>query len=281
MRFALVSMRPRIGDKEGNIEIMSRAISGTRADMYVFGELSLTGYKCKDEWLPLAESVDGPSIKRLKGIAKRRDCYIVFGMPLLDENVKGLVHNASVLIHPDGKVDHYEKWFLPTVGPFEEKIFFDQGERLPVFQTRFGKVGLLVCYDLFFPEASKALSLQGADIIVYISATPSITRGYFETLLPARALENTVYVVFVNLVGAQDDLVFWGGSRVYDPLGVLLVKAPYFKSSTVVCDIDVSKERVARMNRPLIRDVRPEIYLDLYELSRYHIKSGNRAEKQL
>jgi len=267
-----VSMRPRIGDKEGNIETMKAAISKTKADMYVFGELSLTGYKCKDEWRLLAEPLNGSSVKQLKSIAKNKDCYIVFGMPLLDECVDGLMHNASILVHPDGKVDHYEKWFLPTVGPFEEKIFFDQGERLPVFQTRYGKVGLLICYDLFFPEASKALSLQGADIIVYISATPSVTRSYFEALLPARALENTVHVVFVNLVGSQDDLVFWGGSQAYDPLGGLLVKAPYYKSSTVICDIDPSKRRVSRVARPLIRDIRPEIYLDLYELSRYHTK---------
>ena len=193
-------------------------------------------------------------------------------MPLYDSKVDGLLHNASILIHPNGKVDSYNKWFLPTFGPFEEKIFFDLGEDTPVFKTKFGTIGLLVCYDIFFPELSKALSLQGADMLIYISATPSVTRSLFETLIPARAVENTTFLAYVNLVGTQEDLVFWGGSQLYDPLGKLLVKAPYFKESVVTYDIDLKQVKKARAVRPVLRDIRPEIYQDLYEISRFHTK---------
>jgi 5-aminopentanamidase len=277
MKLALISARPAMGDKEKNIQLMERYIKKTNADFYVFGEYFLTGDRCKDEYRELAESVNGPSIQRLKKIAQTKHCHLVFGMPLKDEQVNGLLYNAAVMIHPNGTVNVYKKWFLPTSGPFEEKIFFDQGEELPVFQTEFGKIGLLICYDVNFPELSKALSLQGADLLICISASPSVTRKYFETLLPARALENTVFVVYVNLAGSQEDLIYWGGSQAYDPLGNLLIKAPYIKESIVTCDINLKTLESARARRPVLRDIRPEIYLDLYQFSRFH---GKKEQKE-
>lgn len=272
MKTALISMRPKIADKKSNIQKMEKHITKTKADMYVFGELSLTGYPIKDEIRNLAENINGPSIKQLKKIAEKNKCYLVFGMPLKDGKVEGLIYNSAVMIHPNGKVDTYNKWFLPTFGPFEEKIFFDEGENINIFKTKFGKIGIIVCYDLFFPELCKAYALQGADIIICLSATPSVNRKYFETLIPARAIENTVFMIYVNIVGTQEDLVFWGGSQVYDPLGNLVVKAPYFKESIVTCDLDFKSIKIARANRPVIRDIRPQIYDDLYEYSRKHSK---------
>ena len=272
MKLAMISARPHLADKAKNLSIMETYIKKTKADIYIFGEFFLQGDRCRDEIRDLAEPADGPSLTAMKHIAKQKHCYIVFGMPLKDETVEGLIYNTAVLIHPDGTADFYKKWFLPNSGPFEEKIFFDQGEFLPVFQTQFGKIGLLICYDLNFPELSKALTLQGADLLICISASPSTTRKYFETLLPARALENTVFIAFVNIVGNQDDLIYWGGSQAYDPLGNLLVKAPYFKESVVTCDINLKDLEPARARRTVLRDIRPEIYQDLYELSRFHTK---------
>jgi predicted amidohydrolase len=109
---------------------------------------------------------------------------------------------------------------------------------------------------------------MGADIIICISATPSVTKKYFETLIPARAVENTVFMIYANLVGTQENLVFWGGSQIYDPLSKLIIKAPNYKESIVTCDIDIKQIEFARANRPVIRDIKPEIYQDLYKLSR-------------
>ena len=268
MKVALVTMRPKIANKKANIEKMEKYIEKTKADLFVFGELTVRGYHVKDELRDIAEKVDGPLINHMKKIAKKNNCIIVFGMPLKHSTIKGLIHNASVLIHPNGKVDTYNKWFLPTIGPFEEKIFFDEGEELKLCETKFGKIGLIVCYDIYFPEICRAYTLMGADIIICISATPSVTRKYFETLIPARAVENTVFMIYANLVGTQENLVFWGGSQINNPLSKLIVKAPHYKESIITCDIDLKQLEYARANRPVIRDIKSEIYHDLYNLSR-------------
>ena len=277
-RIALIAGRPKIGKKEENLRKMEEFIKKEDADLYVFGELFLSGYRCKDELRDIAEPIDGESVKYLSDLAKEKDSYIIFGMPLKEKNPKGLIRNASVLVHPDGKVDTYRKWFLPTFGPFEEKIFFDEGEEIKPFDTRLGKIGMMVCYDLFFPEVARALTLQGADIIVCISASPSTTRIYFERLLPARSLENTVFLAYTNLVGAQEDLVFWGGCQIYNPLGNLIKKMDYFKEDVLLCDINLEEIERARHVRPVIRDLRADIYLDLYNILRG--KGGNKTPEE-
>ncbi len=275
MKVAVISMRPKLGDKKANMQKMERYIEKNKADLYVFGEMTLTGYPLKDEYRDYAEETNGPSIKYFKKLAKKHNCYIVFGMPLWDENVKGLLHNSAIMIHPNGKIDNYNKWFLITFGPFEEKIFFNGGEKLTLCKTRFGKIGIIICYDIYFPELCKAYSLLGADIIICISASPSVTRSFFETLIPARAIENTVFMVFSNIVGTQEDLVFWGGSQIYDPLAKQLIKAPYFKESIVIKELNLNKINTARAHRAVLRDIRPEIYQDLYEISRTHVLKNN------
>lgn len=270
MNVSIVSMRPKIGKKDANISTMNSYLEKTSADLIIFGEMTLTGYPCKDNLRSLAEPINGPSIKKIINLAKKTKKHIIFGMPLQDSNIKGLIHNAAILITPTGKVHAYKKWFLPTFGPFEEKIFFDKGQTLPVFQTELGAIGICICYDIYFPEVTKALSLQGADIIICISASPSVTRTYFETIIPARAIETTSFILYANIVGNQENLVFWGGSQAYDPLGKQIKKAPYFEESMITFDLDLSMIPLARANRPVIRDIRPEIYQDLYQLSRFH-----------
>ena len=268
MKVSLIAARPKIAKKEENLERMKEFIEKGDADFYVFGELFLSGYRCKDELRDVAEPIDGDSVKELSDLAREKDCYIIFGMPLKEKNPKGLIRNAAILIHPDGKVDAYRKWFLPTFGPFEEKIFFDEGEEIKAFDTKFGKIGIMICYDLFFPEVARALALQGSDIVFCISASPSTTRIYFERLLPARSLENTVFLAYTNLVGAQEDLVFWGGCQIYNPLGNLIKKMDYFKEGVLICDINLEEIERARHVRPVIRDLRADIYLDLYNILR-------------
>jgi predicted amidohydrolase len=270
MKVAVVSIHPKIGNKRENLKKIEKFIVNEKADLFVFGELSLTGYRCKDELRDFAEHIDGPSVDFLKKVAKNNNCYIVFGMPTFDKKIKGIIHNSAILIHPDNKVDYYHKWFLTSFGPFEEKIYFNEGEFLNVFDTKIGKIGLLVCYDIFFPELCKAYSLLGADVIVCISASPSATRKYFEIVLPARAIENTNFLIYSNLVGTQEDLVFWGGAQVYGPLGNLIKKPTYFKEEIKTFELDLDEINLVRANRPVIRDIRPEIYNDLYDISRFH-----------
>ena len=111
--------------------------------------------------------------------------------------------------------------------------------------------------------------MQGADIIICISASPSSTRQYFERMFPARAIENTTFFIYANLTGTQEDLVFWGGSQAFDPLGNQIIKLPYFKEAIETFEIDLNILKTVRANRPVLRDIRPEIYQDLYSISRF------------
>ncbi|MDD5503270.1 MAG: carbon-nitrogen hydrolase family protein, partial [Candidatus Thermoplasmatota archaeon] len=188
--------------------------------------------------------------------------------PLADEKMEGKIYNAAVLVHPDGRIDHYEKMHLPTFGPFEEKWYFASGDKLPIFETKFGKIGLQICYDLFFPEITKAYALQGADIVFCISASPSTTRKFFELILPARAIENTVFMVYSNLVGPQDKLVFWGGGCAIDPRGNVLAKGKYFEDDICIAEVDLGMMRNYRRNRPTIADSKMENYLKIYDILR-------------
>lgn len=276
-RIAIVQSAPRIGDVEGNADFIIRNLKEVDADVVVFGEMFLSGYLPKERLAEAAQKLDGPVLRRISGAAKKENKYAVFGAPLADEKVKGKIYNAALLVHPDGCIDHYEKWFLPNFGPFEEKWFFAPGERLPVFETRFGKVGMQICYDLFFPEITRAYALQGADIVFCISASPSITRRFFEALVPARAIENTVFVVFCNLAGPQDKMVFWGGGCAVDPRGNVLAKAKYFESGAVAVDINLGAIGDFRKNRPTLADSRIENYLRIYDILR-QIKGMHRRD---
>ncbi|MDI6917815.1 MAG: carbon-nitrogen hydrolase family protein [Thermoplasmatales archaeon] len=260
MKVSLAQASPKSGDKKENIRIMEKYVKKSSSDLVVFGELFLTGYGCKD-FSDLAETIPGKSINKIAGIAKENRCYIVFGMP---EKEKDRIYNTAVLIHPDGKINKYRKWFLPNFGIFEEKKHFKEGKKINGFNTRFGKIGLLICYDIFFPELCKSYALQGADILICISASPSLTRIYFERVMQARAVENTCFFLYTNLVGSE--LNFWGGNTVIGPKGDIKTKGEYFKEMTVEYDVDLNELKNARENRPVIRDSRPEIYKKLYEI---------------
>ena len=267
-RIALVSMRPEIGHKEKNLKKMITFLSQEEADLYIFGEAPVTGYRCKDELFRLAEPINGTTITTLQHIASEKNISIIFGMPLHHKKYKGVIQNSAIFIHPNKEVDTYQKWFLPTFGPFEEKLYFDEGEHLPVFTTPYGTIGICICYDLFFPELMKAYAMKGVDMIICISASPNTSRKLFETLIPARAIENTVFFMFSNIVGPQEDLVFWGGSQIYDPLGKQLIKAPYFEESIITTTLDLSELPLIRQQRPTLRDTRPSLFYELYQISK-------------
>ncbi|MDD1743503.1 MAG: carbon-nitrogen hydrolase family protein [Methanomassiliicoccales archaeon] len=253
-RIALAQTHCVLGDKAENLKRMEACLDQAEADIYVFAELFLTGYMCRDRLFRLAEAIDGRSVTRVAGMAEERECAIVFGMPTWSDEVRGLMHNSSVAVDPDGEVQVYDKVNLANFGPFEERFFFTPGESPAMFDLFGRKYGACICYDLFFPELAKAYALAGADAVLCISASPSTSREQFERILPARAVEGTMYALYTNQVGTQLNLVFFGGAQAYGPKGNLMSRAKYFEDDVVVVDLDEHELETARRMRPTIKD---------------------------
>jgi predicted amidohydrolase len=266
IRIALAQMSCKRENKKENIarieEIAAKA-KDQGVDLVIFPELFLTGYVIRDQIYELAETIPGPSTRRIEQIAKEKDINIIFGMPELSEKTKATVFNSAVFIGPSGLIGKYRKMYLPTHSVFEEKRHFRPGYQTAAFDTPIGKIGLCICYDIFFPEVTRLTRLHGAQLIVCISASPAVRRSYFEILTAARALENTAFLAYVNLVGVEDGLQFWGGSRLISPTGDVIMKAKYDEEDFVICEVNYSDIRSAETFIPTLRDLRPELYDEL------------------
>jgi len=268
INIALAQISCKRGDKEANLKKIEAKVVKAReqgAELVVFPELSLTGYVLRDQLYEVAENIPGPSVNTLEKLAKQNKVYIIVGMPELSEKTKATIYNTAVLIGPKGYIGKYRKMYLPTHSVFEEKRYFRPGYQAVAFDTEIGKLGIIICYDVFFPEVSRLTRLKGAQLIVCISASPGARRAFFETLTAARAIENTVFLAYVNLVGIEDGLQFWGGSRLIGPNGKVLVKAKYDEEDLVIGEVDYSTIKPIEAFVPTLKDLRPELFDKLKE----------------
>jgi predicted amidohydrolase len=264
---ALGQIASKVGDKKHNIETIKKKITQAKrdkADLIAFPELSLTGYVVRDRAYELAEPVPtGTSVREIEEIAKKEQIHIIFGMIEKSPKASAILHNTAVLIGPEGYIGKYQKMYLPTHSVFEEKRYFRPGYQTPVFETKLGTLGMMICYDVYFPEVARLLCLKGTQLLVCISASPSVRKGFFETLTAARAIENTVFVAFVNLAGIQDGLQFWGGSRIIAPSGSIIRQAKYDEDDLITARIGYSDLTRVQAWVPTLRDLRPEIFNSL------------------
>jgi predicted amidohydrolase len=255
-------------EKSKNLKRIEKAVAKAKkqaAGLVIFPELSLTGYKVRDEIYELAETIPGPSTSVIEDIARKTRTHIVFGMPELSEKTQATIYNTAVLVSPKGIIGKYRKMYLPTHSVFEEKRYFRPGYQTAAFDTDLGKIGLIICYDIFFPEVSRLTRLEGAQLIICISASPAVRRSFFETLTVARAIENTAFLAYVNLVGIEDGLQFGGGSRLIGPQGKILAKAKYDEEDLVIGEVDYADMRPVETFVPTLRDLRPELFDKLKE----------------
>jgi len=267
-KVALAQISCKQGDKTENIRKIEENVTHAKtqgAKLVIFPELSLTGYTLRDQAYELAETIPGPSTSVLEEMAKKANVHIIVGMPELSEKTQSTIYNTAVLVGPNGFIGKYRKMYLPTHSVFEEKRYFRPGYQTAAFDTKLGKIGLIICYDVFFPEVSRLTRLKGAQLIVCISASPAIRRAFFETLTAARAIENTAFLAYVNLVGIEDGLQFWGGSRLIGPNGKAIVKAKYDKEDLVIGELDYADIKPMETFVPTLRDLRPEIFDKLKE----------------
>ena len=259
MKAALAQLDPTVGDKAKNLKKLERAVVGAKADLLLAGELFLTGYMARDAFAQLAEPLDGPSVGAVQAIAAEHGTHVLFGMPERDAGTQRLF-NSAVLVAPDGKVAAYRKVYPANFGPFEEGLYFARGEDLTIVDTKIGRIALLICYDSFFPELAKAYAIEGAQLLAIISASPATSKPFFDKILPARAIENAMPLVYTNLVGTELNIVFQGGTQAIGPRGETLGRAEDFVESTVLADVDLRDVSTARTFRPTLRDTRKEFW---------------------
>jgi len=259
VKATLAQLAPSLGDKAKNLAKLAKAVAKSEADLVLTGELFLTGYMARDAFARLAEPLDGPAVKAVRAMAAEHGAHVVFGMPEREPGTQRLF-NSSVLVTPDGRTVAYRKIYPANFGPFEEGLYFGRGDALTLVDTKLGKIGLLICYDTFFPELAKAYALQGADLLAIISASPATSKPFFDRILPARAIENALPVLYTNLVGTELNIVFQGGTQAIGPRGEDLGKAKDFAEDAVNADIDLRDVKTARAFRPTLRDTRKEMW---------------------
>ena len=279
---ALVQMRCA-PDRETNLATASdriRAAAAAGADIVCLPELFLGPYFCQREdaaLFDLAEPIPGPSSEHLARVAKEAKVVVVAS--LFERRTAGVYHNTAVVFDADGSLlGRYRKMHIPDDPLYYEKFYFTPGDLgWKVFDTKPAKVGTLVCWDQWYPEAARLTALRGAELLVYPTAIgwhPKEKAEYgepqyqaWETAQRAHAIANGVFVAAVNRVGHEGPegggLEFWGGSFVCDPFGKVLKRGSHDREELLLVECDRQRIEEVRRNWPFLRDRRIDFYGDL------------------
>jgi predicted amidohydrolase len=270
MRVAVAQTEPKLGEKERNLEaclgrLEEAAAAG--AQLLVLPECAIPGYMFDsgDEAMPYAEEIPGPTTEALARACRRHDLYAVCGLLERDGDV---LHNAAVLVGPEGLIGSYRKTHLPFLGVDR---FVVPGEELPVYDTPLGRIGVEICYDLRFPEVTRTLALKGADLVAHPTNFPMAAKVQTEVITLARAAENRIYLLTANRVGKERWGEFCGWSQIVDPYGRRLAEAGETEEALLVADVELEKARDKDYVIPgeyelyLFGHRRPELYSALVE----------------
>ena len=255
------------------------------AQIICLPELFLTQYFCQREdasLFDLAEPIPGPTTDALAAVAREKKVVIVASV--FEKRARGLYHNTAAMLGPDGNLmGIYRKMHIPDDPLYYEKFYFTPGDLgYKAFDTEFGKVGTLVCWDQWYPEGARLTALMGANVLFYPTAIgwhPSEKEQYgvaqhdaWRTIQRAHAIANGVFVGVVNRVGHEDGdvrgnkapvgqgLEFWGGSFLCDPFGRILAEASHDKEEILVGEINLKDLEDVRRNWPFLRDRRIDSY---------------------
>jgi predicted amidohydrolase len=268
LRLGLVQMDAILGDVKANLERALGYVQEARekeVDILCFPELFSTGYNpalLGDRYYALAEPVSGPTIQRLARAAQESGLHIVAPI-VLEKTAPGVIYNAAVVLNGDGQVlGSFSKVHLIL----SERLYFRAGDEYPVFETDFGRLGLMICYDAGFPEVARLLALQGAEVVLAPCAFRKPDKHMWDIYFSARALENTFFVAATNRVGQEGDLHLFGSAVVSNPTGSLLAESPEDQENLLVVDIDLDEVRAFRARIPFLRDRRPELYGGLLDV---------------
>ena len=271
---AIAQFDIQLFQKEYNLKKIERLASQARnlqnADLVVFPECSLTGYcmDSMDEVRRVAEPKDGPSIQAVSHMSRTMGIGIVFGMIEMDG---GAFYNTAVCCMPDGSAFYYRKTHLPQMGVDR---LLNSGDTLEPFETEYGTVGMIICYDLRFPEPARAVALQGARMILQPTNLPDGGEAHPDFFTRARACENRVFLLSVNRIGQERDCHFIGRSQIVDPSGNILAELGA-EEGVASARIDLAKAEQKDIIRTpetnemhVFSDRRPELYTSLCKENR-------------
>src|SRR5215510_2596592 len=266
LNLALAQISTSLGDVQCNLDKHLKYIEMARkqkADLVVFPELSLTGYVLQDLVATVAHKPMEDDLVFRPLLEASHDLDLVVGF--VDEDSRHRFYIASAYLSGGAVLHVHHKVYLPTYGLFDEGRFFAWGDSICSFETRFGRTGMLICEDFWHASPPYLLWLDGADIMLFSSASPGRGLTDKEKLESARWVERvskayasmfTSFVVHCNRVGFEDGLLFWGGATVNDPNGELLAQGPYFEEALTIAQLDLNQLRRTRARLPLLRDER-------------------------
>lgn len=261
MRVGFYQYDPQFGEVGKNLDVVEAKLAQVEADLLVLPELFASGYQfvSEEETQRLAEAVPGgPTTKRLIEVAKRRRIHVVAGLP---EKSGSRCYNSAVVVGPAGFLGCYRKTHLF----YEETLFFSPGDSgFQVWDIGPAKIGVMICFDWYYPESARSLALQGADILCHPS---NLVLPNCPDSMPVRCLENRVFAITCNRIGSEarggkDQLNYIGNSEIVTPKGVILHRAPRDEDDLALVEIDPAEARNKHLNRynDLLRDRRPTLY---------------------
>lgn len=243
------------------------------ANVVALQELFPGPYPCQKEdhaQFDWAEEIPGPTSQAVAEAARKHGVVVIAS--LFERRAPGVYHNTAVIYDADGKTaGMYRKMHIPDDPLYYEKFYFTPGDLgFQSFPTRFGRIGVCVCWDQWFPEAARLTAMSGAEILVYPTAIgwlPTEREVYgvsqhsaWETMMRSHAIANGVFVVAPNRVGREDELQFWGASFVADPNGNVLSRAPHEEEALLLVDCDLNRIDTVRTHWPFFRDRRIDAY---------------------
>ena len=264
-----------VADKDKNLQDTLRSMEAAcskGAQILCLQELFASLYFCQTEdhaLFSLAEPVPGPAIERLAKFAREKSVVVI--APVFEKRAAGLYHNSAVVIDADGSLlGTYRKMHIPDDPNFYEKFYFTPGDLgFRVFKTAYGTIGVLICWDQWYPEAARLTALQGAQILFYPTAIGNSDadaayakeqHAAWQTIQRSHAVANGVFVAAVNRVGREGAITFWGKSFVSGPFGQVLAEASDTKEENLIVTCDLSQVETTRQHWPFLRDRRIDAY---------------------
>jgi predicted amidohydrolase len=286
IRVAIAQVNPKLGDLRANMALYEEKIRQgleQKAELLLFPELSLTGYYLRDTVPSVALTMSSAEMKQLQRLSRE----LPFVAGLVEESADHRFFNSAVYFE-GGDVRHvHRKVYLPTYGMFDEQRYFAAGDRVRAFDSKFGRMALLICEDLWHPSTIYLAALDGALMVLCPSASPlrGIVDGqtqddnarYWEMINRAYTETFSLFMIYGNRYGFEDGVGFWGGSEIVDPFGQRVAKAKYYDEDFLTAEMSLESVRRKRTMSPLLRD--EDIDLTINELMRIRERPAARIEQ--